>query len=255
MNAHFDPKHVINPFASPIQQTLADVLAAVVASNLPRVQKRDQASAVKRIGALCRKDLGDIPADIAVLRDLVQRLDPTAVDFKPKPLSHKTWSNIRSNFLAALQIAGLAVTRTRRWPRSPRWQHFLKCFSRRYRDGLSRFAGFCTVNGIEPEDVSSSVWEAFGQVLMDSFANANMIKRDTACLWNKLVAAGPDVALERLPYTSRRRPPTRILLEEFPAAFLQDVENHLAWVELEDPYVPDARDRPLGARSHPLPHS
>src|SRR4051812_14576798 len=91
MNAHFDPKHVINPFAAPIQQTLADVLAAVLASNLSQVQKRDQASAVKRIGELCRKDLGDVLADIAALRDLVQRLDPTAVDFKPKPISHKTW--------------------------------------------------------------------------------------------------------------------------------------------------------------------
>jgi hypothetical protein len=70
MNAHFDPKHVINPFAAPIQQTLADVLAAVLASNLPQVQKRDQASAVKRIGKLCRKDLGDVLADIAALRDL-----------------------------------------------------------------------------------------------------------------------------------------------------------------------------------------
>jgi integrase len=249
MNAHFDPKHVINPFTAPIQHTLADVHAAVLASTLPQVQKRDQASAVKRIGELCRKDLGDIPADIAALRDLVQRLDPTAVDFKPKPIAHKTWSNIRSNFLAALQTAGLTVTRTRRWPRSPGWQHFLKSYSRRYRDGLSRFAGFCTVNGIEPEAVDASVWEAFEQVLMDSFEHANEIKRDTACLWNKLVDSDPDVVLERLPYTSRRRPPTRILLEEFPAAFLQDVENHLAWVQIEDPYVPDARDRPLAPGS------
>ncbi|MFD0462505.1 hypothetical protein ACFQY9_12155 [Microvirga aerilata] len=84
---------------------------------------------------------------------------------------------------------------------------------------------------------------------MASFENANEIKRDTACLWNKLVDSSPDVALERLPYTSRRRPPTRILLEEFPAAFQQDVENHLAWVQLEDPYVPDARDRPLAPGS------
>ena len=33
MNAHFDPNHVLNPFTPPIQQTLADVLAAVLASN------------------------------------------------------------------------------------------------------------------------------------------------------------------------------------------------------------------------------
>ena len=118
----------------------------------------------------------------SALRELVQRLDPTAVDFKPKPLSRKTWSNIRSNFLAALQTAGLIVTRTRRWPRSPGWQRFLNSYSKRYQDGLSRFAGFCTVNGIEPEDVDPSVWEAFRQVLMNSFEHANEIERDTACL-------------------------------------------------------------------------
>jgi integrase len=249
MNAHFDPKHVLNPFASPIQKTLADVLAAIVASNLPEVQKRDQASSVKRLGELCRKDLSDIPADRTALRELVQKLNPTAIDFKPKPMSRKTWSNIRSNFLGALQTAGVTVTRTRRWPRSPGWQLFLSRYSKRYREGLSRFAGFCTVNRIEPENVNPSVWEAFGRVLRDSFEDANEIERGTACLWNQLADASSDGTLMRLPYTSKRKPPTRIILEAFPAAFRQDVENHLAWVQLEDPFEADARARPLAPGS------
>jgi integrase len=245
MNAYFDPRHAVNPFASPTHQTLADVLAAVMASPLSAIQKRDQASSVRRFAKLCRQDLSDIPADITVLRERLQGLNPTAVDFKPRPISLKTWSNIRSNFLAALLTAGITVTRTRRWPRSPKWRQLLEDQSERYRHGISRFAGFCTVNGIDPEDVSPKVWETFGQALRCSFENAEDIERDTSSLWNRLAEANPEQTLVRLPQPSRRRPLTRIPLAELPAAFRQDVEEHLAWAQLENPFVQDARDRPL----------
>ena len=64
MNAPFDLKNLINPFAIPPKKTLADVAKQVLAADLPAVRKRDLLWAVRRISRLSGKPLSTIPADV-----------------------------------------------------------------------------------------------------------------------------------------------------------------------------------------------
>ena len=52
MNAPFDLKNLINPFAIPSKKTLADVAQHVAAADLPAVRKRDLLSSLHRISRL-----------------------------------------------------------------------------------------------------------------------------------------------------------------------------------------------------------
>ena len=91
--------------------TLDDVLQ-VLASNeaMSPVRLRDMRSAVRRIGQMIGKPLDRLPANLSLLRSLVNELTPAAHE-----VSVKTFANLRSNLMAAIRHAGLTrsnITKT-----------------------------------------------------------------------------------------------------------------------------------------------
>ena len=117
--------------------TLADVLASLKTSELPPTRQRDLTSAVKCASTM----IGATPAQIAA--------DPTSLRAKlgsVRPAAHnlcdKTWSNLRTAFSAALELAGV-VYRPRRSTalRDPAWGPLLKLVNDKRR--AYGIAAFC----------------------------------------------------------------------------------------------------------------
>ncbi len=117
MNAPPIPQAFANPPMLPTTPTLADVAQRIDASNLTPTRKRDCLSALRRVSELLHEPLSSLPADPEVLRERLEKASPTFAHLSPK-----TWANLRSNLLTALQVAGLnQVLRTAKIPLTPEW--------------------------------------------------------------------------------------------------------------------------------------
>jgi integrase len=227
---------------------LADVAQRIDASNLTPTRKRDCLSALRRVSELLHEPLSSLPADPEVLRERLEKASPTFAHLSPK-----TWANLRSNLLTALQVAGLnQVLRTAKIPLTPEWHVLAQTLpDRRFREGLSRFNRFCSGNSIAPQQVDTEVLLAFADALRTStFARkTDTIVRDTATLWNRLAHLRADLSLNEVMLASRRRAPTRVDFSALPASFAEDLEAYLAWAVGQDLFDPNARTSPLAQKT------
>jgi hypothetical protein len=158
------------------------------------------------------------------LRERLGSLNPVALRLSPK-----TWSNLRSNTLAAVEVAGVKVLRTAKLARTPSWSDLLSGLEPRYRHGLSRFAAFCSANNTEPPHVDDLILSAFGDTVRASSLarTADALERDVARLWNRLVDQRLGSGLSKVTLPAPARPRTRIELASLPQTFRQDLEAHL----------------------------
>jgi hypothetical protein len=82
--------------------TLADVLGLIDQAGLPGTRRRDMVSAINRICEMAGTAPARVRAEPAVLKDVISRIRPAA-----HGISAKSYSNLRSLFAAALQLAGV----------------------------------------------------------------------------------------------------------------------------------------------------
>ena len=137
-----------------IPVTLRDVLNAVEGRDtLSATRRRDLRSAVKRVASLLGDDPARIPLDLPAISAKLATVSPVAAG-----LTSKNFSNIRSDFIAAVKISGLKpVQRLARTPLSPAWKKLLADLSgRRAHLGLSRLARYASANGIEPREIDDA---------------------------------------------------------------------------------------------------
>ena len=248
MNAPFDLKNIINPFAIPRREALAGVAQRVAAADLAAVRKRDLLWALRRISRLSGKPLSMIPADVDSLRMLLAELQARGAH-RLKP---KTWSNLRSGLFSALDVTGCHVLRTHRIPYSREWKHLISSRpDKNTRYGLTRFAHFCSANGISPDRIDTIVLNVFADALREGTLHrkADETTRRTATLWNRLAERCPELGVRRVALPSRRAVPTRTPWSVLPASFLKELEGHKAWALGPDPFDPTARTRPLAPRT------
>jgi hypothetical protein len=229
--------------------TLAGVLAALEReTNLTATRRRDLVSAVKRVAIL----LGDEPAaivlDMPVISGLLAAVNPVAVG-----ITSKRFANIRSDFLAAVKAAGLMPVKVKSGGKpglSPAWVDlFARLSGRRAHIGLSRLARFASARGLAPQEINDEVLaDLIAAVREQSLCpRPTVLHRQVALIWNE---AAQDPALGLRPVTvPSYRSPKRIDLTRLPQAFRQEVEIHLSWCAVCDPFAADARPRPLAPRS------
>jgi hypothetical protein len=82
--------------------TLADVLGLIDQTGLTGTRRRDMVSAVNRICEMAGATSASVRAEPPVLKDMLSRIRPAA-----HGVSAKSYSNLRSLFAAALQLAGV----------------------------------------------------------------------------------------------------------------------------------------------------
>jgi integrase len=229
--------------------TLAGVVAALERDDkLSATRHRDLVSAVNRVAIL----LGDKPAaialDMAAISARLAAVNPVAVGITAKRLA-----NIRSDFLAAVKAAGLMPVKIKSWgksPLSPGWLDLSARLSgRRAHIGLSRFARYASARGLAPAEINDEVIaDLIAAVRAQSLhPRPAGLHRKVALIWNE-AAGDPALGLRRVTVPSYRAP-KRIDWTRFPKSFRQDVDAHLSWCGVCDPFAADARPRPLAPRS------
>jgi integrase len=241
-----DPRAAGRPAAAPA--TLQAVLDALEGQrDLSATRLRDLRSAVTRVAKLLGAAPGHMPLHLPVLSGKLAAINPVAVG-----LATKTFSNIRSDFLAAVSVTGLKQLRPPgKAALSPGWARLLaKLPKRRAGIGLSRLARHASREGIEPDQIDDAALERFITAVRENslHRNPNHLHRTLAKIWNE-AARQPGLDLRQVTIPSFRPPAKRTHWEDLTCEFRQDVDAHLAWCAGSDVFHADARPRPLAAQT------
>jgi integrase len=206
---------------------------------------RDLRSAVTRVAKLLGEAPGHILLELPVLSAKLAAITPAAAG-----LTAKTFSNIRSDFLAAVNASGLKPTYSAgKGALSPGWSQFLGKLPKR-RIGLSRLARHASREGIEPHQIDDAALERFMNAVRQGslHRNPNHLHRTVAKIWNE-VAGQPELDICQVTVPSFRPVPKRLNWELLPSQFRQSVDDHLAWCSGSDVFNENARPRPLAAQT------
>jgi hypothetical protein len=204
------------------EPTLADLIARHEQdASLTPSRRRDLKSAVLRMSEITGVDPRITPASLRFMRPLINAVRPAKYQLTPK-----SWSNLRSNFRAAVVQPA---------PRQPRrldieWARLRAALpTRRMKKGLSRFIGFCERNSISPTAVSDAVSDRFRAHLE---ADTN-VPRPSDChrlacrLWNEAAETVPGWPMIRLSVPDHRMPRRSLRISAFPVTLQEDLARYL----------------------------
>jgi hypothetical protein len=144
----------------PANASLADLIAFISRdSGLAPRRRDDMASAIRTLAkAMGLAPEQAPPADFRFINVKLKNFVPDQAG-----LSHSRWSNTRSLVRAAFKHAGIASMPGRyQAPLAPAWDELLRLLAtpqKRFR--LSRFARYCSAQGIMPAAVDDQVFAAF----------------------------------------------------------------------------------------------
>ncbi len=228
---------------SPRPVTLQNVVNAVEGHDaLSPTRRRDLLSSVMRVAFLLGEAPGRIALDMASLGAKLAAVNPASAG-----LSRKSFSNVRSDFVAAVRASGLKPVQRPVTPLSPPWKQLRAELSanKRAHIGLSRLARYATAHRVKPEDVNDATIAAFINAVRDGTLHRkpNELHRKVAMIWNE--AAQACVDLQPVTVPSFRRPPKRLEWSRLPKTFRDDVDQFKTWCAGSDVFAADARSRAL----------
>ena len=153
-------------------------------AELPKQKKADLRSAINTVGRALGLPLEAIPSTPAILRARLERVSPTGIG-----IGKQSWANTRSRFLKALELTGVSVMAGRSVGLvAPAWRSLRdQIADPGMRTALSRFFGYCSANGIDPEHVTRGTFEAFrNSIELQSLrARHKTAFRNTCKAWNE----------------------------------------------------------------------
>src|SRR5258708_4185545 len=187
----------------PLHRTLAEVRDQILADeSLASRRRQDISSALRTVAQVLNRRLEEIPAHPLYLREQFAQVMPARAG-----LSEPRWRNAVSLTRTALKQVGLAFV-PGRYSESlaPAWADlFSHLNGRREQYGLSRFARYCGVQGIEPGAVDDQVLGQFLKDLESGIVNKPRTIHRTPCrLWNQVAASIPSWPQQRVAVPSYR---------------------------------------------------
>jgi integrase len=209
------------------------------------VRKR-QAGAVTAVARLTGRASCDLPADPATLRPLLRDVLPTA-----HKMTHKRWSNIRSDLKGLLVATGwVSPLSARTAPISGPWAELLVAAGAEHAvKALPPFARFCAARDVLPHGVVASDLEAYETFLVSDTLDPQprTTVSQIARAWNRLARVATCWSRTTLALQSRRARKSAELDALLPS-FRQDLDVYLAALRDPDPLDPQA-SQPLAART------
>ena len=219
--------------------SLADVLVAVQAADLPTRTRQELSSALRSTGKAVGRPLERIQADPRHLAQRLKAVAPCTIG-----LSARSWRNVRSRLRTALGLVQPVSPGRNTNTLTPAWDKLLRQLeSRRLRISVSRFARWCSANGNDPDAVIETNFPEFRDHLDDallkhpdrSFAallRAWRVAQNTVESWPTVTFTLPD-----------RRDHWTLPWSLFPVSFRQDCDvwlSRLAGCDLleEAPFRP-----------------
>jgi integrase len=231
-----------------IDQRVVGTLKSVINSidKIERIspgRRGDLRCAVRRLAIVIGQPLETIEVNLEQFQLRLDGLVPRA-----HGMTSKRWSTIKSDFQSALRLTGYAEPlQTTKATLLPVWSAVLNdAVYRHHRECLSRFARFCSMHNILPEEVDGGVLEKFSTALRTQslVRKPGRIIRMTALAWNVICTSRIDFPGRPLPVLSNKSPPRRIALEELPPTFKDDLDRYGTWCAVADPLDDHARPRP-----------
>jgi hypothetical protein len=190
---------------------------------LPAATRIELCSAIRRFAEVCGKHPADVIADPAVIRCLIKE-----ASWQLAGLSKASWANLKSKLTRAMKIAGIKVDRRRRnFKLAPVWEVLLGPMSRRDRDDLHRFAGWCSTLDIRPDAVDEAVFDRYRAELEAHSIQMNPRERwhRARRAWNRTLAAAPNSSfptIDNVEPTGRRSLPW----SAFPPGLVAELEDY-----------------------------
>ena len=233
---------------TPAQIHLNDVLVALESNKgFSASRLRDLRSSIRRVASLVGDDPARIALDLPAISAKLATISPAAAG-----LTSKSFSNIRSDFMAAVRASKLkSVQRSAKTPLSAAWNKLIADLStRRAHIGLSRLARYASANGIEPKEINDATIEAFITAVRDGTLHRkpNDLHRNVALIWNEAAQrSGLDLQPVKVP--SFRRPAQRIEWALLASTFRKDVDDYLTWCAGVDSFAANARSRALAPQT------
>lgn len=189
------------PAPNAIPMTLEDLRGHLALdASVSEAARGELRSRIKRFAEVAGKHPSEIIADPASIRVVASRANRHLAG-----LSKGSWANIVSGVTRAMDIAGVKVHRRRRnFKLSLSWERLLEPMSRRDRDELHRFAGWCSVHQIAPETVNTETFISYLDYLQTETIQFNPKERWHVArrVWNRVLASRQDADFPCIPDTT-----------------------------------------------------
>lgn len=209
---------------------------------LTPAQRAERISGMRTLARVSRKHPSEILADPQVIRALVDR-----ASWQLAGLSKQRWANVLSLVTSAMKLAGIKVRRRRRNRKlDAEWEALLAPLTRRDRDELHPFAGWCSALGIAPSEVDAVVFRRYLDHLEQETIQRNPRERWHVArrAWNRCFAFGfgsPYPAIQNVEPDGWRGLPW----DAFPPSLLAEIEAYkVAAVEV-DPFAEEDRRKAI----------
>lgn len=163
---------------------LAELIMSLL--EIPLWKRRELCSAIKNFAKVCGLTPDDIIADPGTIRTLGAKAPWLLAGY-----TKGSWANIMWRLRCALEIGGVKVHRQRRnFKLNGEWEQLLLPLLRRDRDEIHRFAGWCSIREISPDDVSPGVFDRYYAYLAQQMTQRNPRERGHVArrAWNRAVA-------------------------------------------------------------------
>lgn len=209
---------------------------------LTPTQRSERISAVRTFAKVCLKHPSEILVDPQVIRTLIDR-----ASWQLAGLSKRRWANVLSLLTSAMKFAGIKVGRRRRNRKlDAEWEALLAPLTRRDRDELHPFAGWCSALGVAPSEVDAAVFHRFLDHLEQETIQRTPRERWHVArrVWNRCFAIGPGSpypAIQNVEPVGWRGLPW----DAFPPSLLAEIEAYkVAAVEV-DPFAEEDRRKAI----------
>lgn len=213
------------PLSQSPPKNLDEALQRLHAQQPPHPYADHVASALRRMAEVIDKPLARIPTEPTVLRQLIADALPAKEE-----VSQQRWCRIRSLVSTYLRTTGIDLEPGRSTAgHSAAWRDMHSRASKGVALATSRFASFCTRQGLEPDDVTSETFEAFGEAmrLRSLQGNPEAIVRNTVTHWNRgaeSVEGWPQLVVPQQRHARFYSFP----LSAYPPSFSRDVDAFLS---------------------------
>ncbi len=227
-------------------KTFANVIETIAdRKDLTSSRSRDLISSLRRMAKYLDLPIAEVPANTRWLRQRLRQFHPLQ-----SGVTEKSLATVKSGVLAALKLAGSNNGLTDWQPKmSDSFQALYDAvpdLQQSYK--LSRFFRWCSVQNLQPGQVTDGHIEEFETFLIDTTfqKNPGKVVREAVLTWNRmrnLIEEWPDITLYRAP----ARVPWTFPLDTFPDSFQSEVDawcERMAMTDLFDDDAPVRASRP-----------
>lgn len=230
---------------APSPYVLQQVVDRITANaDLSDTRKRDLRSAIVTYGKIIDAPLSEIPLDLAAIRKTLDGVVPLQAK-----VSRKRWTNLRSDLAAAIAESELLpMLKTADLKLSVEWEELFNATTdKRITNGLSRFGRWASSKKSRPTDIDKGTLERFFTELETQtlVRHPGFQRRNVPRLWNKLVAAFPDLKLTAVEVPPKEFRWSRISWDDLPKSFTKETDEYLTWCTVADPFDETTRARAL----------